>query len=84
MFKRDRQSEEFPERVPTQMAFVLELLHMLRRGTSGAGFEEPSSLHQWNYGEHLGAGSNLQNREEISVVITEYVPGDRRWCLFLL
>src|SRR5262245_51417190 len=39
VFQGSSQCEELTERIPSQVAFLLELLHMLRRRSSRAGLE---------------------------------------------
>ena len=48
MLKRDCQSEEFSERIPTQMVLRDKLLHVFRRRTAGTGFVEATTSHQWH------------------------------------
>jgi hypothetical protein len=39
MFKRGAERQEFAQRIPAQIAFVLELFDMLGRRAAGAGLE---------------------------------------------
>lgn len=43
-----------PERIPPQVPFLGELLHVLGRRPSRARLEEPAPCQQWHDGEHLG------------------------------
>ncbi len=59
------------------MTLFHHLLHMFRSRTAGAGLEESAALHQRDDGEHLGAGAQLQDREQIGEIVAEHVAGDR-------
>src|SRR5699024_2137714 len=54
-----------------------QLLHVLRRGTTGTGFKQATAVNQRNDGEHLGAGTQFQNGEQVGVVVTQHVTGYR-------
>jgi len=45
-------------------------------GAAGAGFEEAAAVHEGNDGEHLGAGADFEDGEEISQIVAEDVAGD--------
>jgi len=78
--KRGGEGEELAEAVPAEEVFLGELLDVLRRGAAGAGFEEAAAVHERDDGEHLGAGADLEDREEVGEVVAEDVAGDARWC----
>ena len=73
MFERNPQGEEFAHRIPAQIAFFLELLDVLRCRAARPGLEQPTTIHQRNDGEHLRAGAQLKNREEVGEVVTQHV-----------
>mmetsp|Transcript_151867 Transcript_151867/g.485387 ORF Transcript_151867/g.485387 Transcript_151867/m.485387 type:complete len:567 (-) Transcript_151867:1042-2742(-) len=75
--------EELAEGVPTQVAFLLELLHVLGRGAAGAGLEHATAREQRHDGQHLGAGAELQDGEQIREVVAQHVAGDRDGVLAL-
>src|SRR5690349_5512228 len=52
---RNRQRQEFPERVPAQVVFLLKLLHVLRGGSARARLVEAAAREQRNNRQHLGA-----------------------------
>ena len=49
---------------------------MLRRGAAGPGLEEAAAVHERDDREHLGAGADLEDREEVGEVIAEDIPRD--------
>ena len=65
-----------PRRVPAQVVLLLELLDVLGRGAAGAGLEEAAAVQQRHDGEHLGAGADLEDREEVGEVVAQDVAGD--------
>ncbi len=65
MLEGGSQSKELPEGIPAEVVVLEELLDMLRSGTARTGFKEAAAVHERNDGEHLGAGANFENREEI-------------------
>ncbi len=75
--KRGGQGEEFAERIPAQVVFGGELLHVLGRGAAGAGFEQAAAVHQRDDGEHLGAGADFEDGEEVGEVVAQDIAGDR-------
>ena len=54
MFQRSAKRQEFAQRIPAQIPFVLELLDMLGRRTAGPGLEQPAARQQRNDRQHLG------------------------------
>src|SRR5262249_55272516 len=75
VLQRRSQCEEFAERVPTQIAFLLELLHVLWCRSSRAGLEQATTVQQRDDREHLGAGADFENGEQVCEVVTEHVAG---------
>ena len=59
--------EELAERIPAQVVFLDELLDVFRRGAAGTGFEESAAVHERDDREHLGAGADFEDREEVGV-----------------
>ena len=77
MFERRGQREKFAERIPAQEVFFDELLHVLRRRTARAGFEQTAAGHQRHDREHLRARAEFHDREQIGQVVAQHVAGDR-------
>src|SRR5690554_1440580 len=50
---------------------------MLGCRTASAGFVEATTIQQRHNRQHLGAGAQLQNREEVGEIVTQYVAGYR-------
>ena len=75
--ERRRQREELAERVPAEVVLLHELLHVLGRRAAGAGLEQPAAVHQRHDREHLGAGAELHDREQVGEVVAQHVAGDR-------
>merc|ERR1719429_488441 len=61
--------------VPSQVTLLQELLHMLGSAASSSSFEKDSSSQQWDDGQHLGTGAQLQDGEQISEVVSEHIAG---------
>jgi hypothetical protein len=59
------------------MVFLDQLLDVLGRRTAGAGLVHAATGHQGNDGEHLGAGAQFHDREEVGQVVTQDVAGHR-------
>ena len=76
VLQRRGQREEFAERVPAQIVLLQELLHVLRRRAAGTGFEQPAAAQQRDDREHLRAGAELEDREEVGEVVAQHVAGD--------
>ena len=58
------------------MVLFFELLDVFRCRSAGAGLKESAAVHQWHDREHLGTGTDFENREEVGEVITQDVAGD--------
>src|SRR3546814_67926 len=56
VFERGGQRQEFAQRIPAQVVFGRELLHVLGRRAAGAGLEQAAAGHQRHDRQHLGAG----------------------------
>jgi len=54
-----------------------KLLDVPRRGSSGAGLEQPAAVHQRHDRQHLRARPELEDREQVGEVVAEHVAGDR-------
>jgi hypothetical protein len=54
-----------------------ELLHVLGRRAAGAGLEQAAAVHQRHDRQHLGAGAELEDREQVGQVVAQHVAGDR-------
>ena len=77
VLERRRQRGELTERVPAEVAFLDELLNVLRSGASCSGLEQSASGEEGNDREHLRAGSDLENGEEVGQIVAKDVAGDR-------
>ena len=76
MLDRGAEGEEFAHRIPAQVAFFLELLHVLGRRAASAGFEQAAAGHQRHDRQHLRAGAEFEDREEVGQVVAQHVAGD--------
>ncbi len=76
VFKGNGQGEKFTEGIPAQVILFLKLLHVLRCGTAGAGFEEAAAVHQGNDREHLSARADFEDREEVGEIVAQDIAGD--------
>ena len=56
---------------------------MLGRGAAGTGLEQAAAVHQRHDGEHLGAGAELHDREQVGQVVAQHVAGHRDGVLAL-
>ena len=83
MFQRRGQCQEFAQRIPAQVVLVDELLHVLGRRTAGAGLEQAAARHQRHDRQHLGAGAQLHDREQVGEVVAQHVAGHRDGVLAL-
>ena len=77
VLERHGQREELAERVPAQVVLLHELLHVLRGRAAGARLEQAAAVHERHDREHLGAGAELEDREQVGEVVAEHVAGDR-------
>ena len=76
VFQRGGEGEELAEGIPTQMVVFQKLLHMFGGRAAGAGFEQAAAVHQRHDGQHLGAGSQFQNGEEVGEIVPQHIAGD--------
>ena len=76
IFGRRAQREKLAERIPAQIAFLLELLHVLGRRAAGTGLEKTAARQQRNDRQHLGRGAELHDREQVGSIITQHVASD--------
>ena len=58
------------------MVLFFELLDVFRCRSAGAGLKESAAVHERDNREHLGTGTDFENREEVGEVITQDVAGD--------
>ena len=75
MLKRDGESEKFAKGIPPKMILRGKLLDVFRRRPSRPGLEQSSPIHKRNNGEHLRAGSYLENGKEIGKVVSQDIAG---------
>ncbi len=71
------EGRELAERIPAQVAFLDELLDVLGGRAAGAGLEQAATGQQRDDGEHLGAGAQFHDREEVGQVVAQHVAGHR-------
>ena len=83
VLEADGEGQELAQAVPAQVVFLEQLLDVLRGGAAGAGFEEAAAVDQRNHGEHLGAGAEFQDREQVREVVAQHVAGHRDGVLAL-
>ncbi len=76
VFERDRQGEKLAERVPAQMAFRFELLHMLGSRSACTRFKESPTIHQGHDREHFSAGAQFENGEKVGQIIAKDIAGN--------
>src|SRR5665213_2472567 len=69
MFERRAEGEELAERIPAQIALLLELLHVLGRRAAGTGLEKTAARQQRNDRQHLGRGAQLHDREQVGQIV---------------
>ena len=77
VFQGGGQGQELTQGVPTQEVLFQQLLHVLRSGTAGTGLEQAATVHQRHDRQHLGAGAQFHDREQVGQVVTQYVTGHR-------
>ena len=79
MFKGHGYGEVLSQRVPSQVALLQKLLHVLRSGSAGPGLEQAAASQQRHYRQHLRRGAQLQYGEQVGQVISQDVSchGDR-------
>ncbi len=58
------------------MSFLQELLDMLRRRSARARFIHSATGEQWHDRKHLGAGAELQDREQVGQIVAQDIAGD--------
>ncbi len=77
------QRAEFAKRIPTQVVFFHQLLHMLWCRTARAGFKHAAAVHQFHDRQHLGGGAQFQDREQVGQIVAQHVArhGDRVFAL---
>ena len=76
MLKRRRQSQELAQRIPAQVVLFQELLNVLRCRATGTRFKQATTVHQRYDREHLGAGAQFHDREQVGEVIAQHVTSD--------
>ncbi len=77
VIERLREGEELAEGVPPEMSLFQELLDVLGGRAAGARLEEGATIHERHDGEHLRAGAELEDREQVRVEVAEHVAGHR-------
>src|SRR5450830_149940 len=77
VFQGRGQGQEFTQGVPAQEVLFHQLLHVFRCRTAGAGFEQATAVHQRHDRQHLGAGAQFHDREQVGQVVAQHVTGHR-------
>ena len=75
VFETCSQREEFTERIPAQVVFLDELVNVLGCRTARSRFVHSAAGHQRHDRQHLGAGAELQDREQVGEVVAQDVSG---------
>ena len=83
VLKRRPEREELTQRVPTQVPFLLKLLHVFWRRTAGARFKQAAAIDKRYDRQHFGAGAELQDGKQVSQVVSKDVPSHRDCALTL-
>ena len=76
VLERRGDGEKLAERIPAQVVLLKELLNMLRRGSAGAGLEQPAAVHQRNDRKHLRARADFEDREKVGEIVAEDIARD--------
>mmetsp|Transcript_23331 Transcript_23331/g.40565 ORF Transcript_23331/g.40565 Transcript_23331/m.40565 type:complete len:238 (+) Transcript_23331:3920-4633(+) len=71
------QRTELAQRIPAQVIFLDQLLHVFGGRTAGTRFKQPAAIHQLDDGQHLGRGAQFEDREEVRQIIAQHVACDR-------
>ena len=71
------QGEELAEAVPAQVVLLQQLLDVLGGRAAGTGLEQAAAVDQRDDRQHLGAGAELHDREQVGQVVAQHVAGDR-------
>ena len=69
------QREELAERIPAQVVLLDQLVHVLGRRPARARLVHSAAGHQRHDRQHLGAGAQLQDREQVGEVVAQDVSG---------
>src|SRR5471030_524915 len=77
MLKGSGQGQELAQGIPAQEVFFQQLLNVLRCRTASAGFKQAAAIHQRDDRQHLGAGAQFHDREQVGQVVAQYVAGHR-------
>ena len=73
LFECRHESKVFAKRIPTEVVFGEELLHLLWSRTTRTRFVEATASHKRHDGEHLRRCSDFENREQVREVIAHHV-----------
>ena len=76
MLKGHRNGEILSQRVPPQVTFFEELLHVLGGRSSCASLEQAAASQQRHYGQHLRRRAQLQYGEKVGQIVSQDVSGD--------
>ena len=76
MLERHGERQKFAERVPAQMVFFEELLHVFGGGAARAGFKHAAAVHEWHDGEHFRTCPQFEDGEKVGQVVAQDVAGN--------
>ena len=77
VFQRHGQGQKLAQRIPAQVVFLHQLLHMLGCRAPRSGFVHAAARHQRHDGQHLGTGAQLHDRKQIGEVVAQNVASHR-------
>mmetsp|Transcript_13231 Transcript_13231/g.33990 ORF Transcript_13231/g.33990 Transcript_13231/m.33990 type:complete len:569 (+) Transcript_13231:365-2071(+) len=75
LLKRDGRGEVLAQAVPPQVALLHKLLHVLGRRAARPRLQQAAARQQRHDGQHLGAGAELNDGEEVRQVVAQHVAG---------
>ena len=79
VLQRLGQGQELAERIPAQVVLLLRNCCTCLGAARRAGLEQAAAVHQRHDRQHLGAGAELHDREQVGEVVAQHVAGPR-WC----
>ena len=77
VLEADGQGQELAQAVPAEVVLGQQLLDVLGGRAAGAGLEQAAAVDERDDREHLGAGAELEDREQVGQVVAQHVAGHR-------
>ena len=77
VLEADGQGQELAQAVPPEVVLGQELLDVLGGRSAGPGLEQAAAVDQRDDRQHLGAGAQLQDGEQVGEIVAEHVAGHR-------